>query len=47
MTKVLIGDDHPLFRRGLKQLLQSLSGNWQIDEAGNAQEILDQVWRAT
>ena len=45
MTKVLIADDHPLFRRGLKQLLQSTSADWQVDEAGQVQEILDCVWR--
>ncbi|MGH7456219.1 MAG: response regulator [bacterium] len=45
MTKVLIADDHPLFRRGLKQLLFSISDQWQVDEAGSGQEILDRVWR--
>jgi DNA-binding NarL/FixJ family response regulator len=45
MTKVLIADDHPLFRHGLKQLLLSVSAQWLIDEAGNGQEILDRVWR--
>lgn len=45
MTKVLITDDHPLFRRGLKQLLFSVSDQWQVDEAGNGQEILDRIWR--
>lgn len=45
MTKVLIADDHPLFRRGLKQLLFSTSDQWQVDEAGNGQEILDRVWK--
>src|SRR5262245_37158581 len=45
MPKVLIADDHPLFRRGLKQLLQSTSTDWRVDEAGQAQEILDCIWR--
>lgn len=45
MTKVLIADDHPLFRHGLKQLLFSVSAAWRVDEAGNGQEILDRVWR--
>ncbi|MGH7491317.1 MAG: response regulator [bacterium] len=45
MTKVLIADDHPLFRHGLKQLLQSTGADWHVDEAGQAQEILDCVWR--
>lgn len=45
MTKVLIADDHPLFRRGLKQLLLSVSDAWQMDEAGNGHEILDCVRR--
>ena len=45
MTRVLIADDHPLFRHGLKQLLQSTSPDWHVDEAGQPQEILDCVWR--
>ncbi len=45
MAKVLIADDHPLFRRGLKQLLFSIFDQWQVDEAGSGQEILDRVWR--
>ena len=45
MTKVLIADDHPVFRRGLKQLLFSVSDQWQVDEARHAQEVLDWVER--
>lgn len=45
MNKVLIADDHPLFRRGLKQLLFSVSAQWQVDEAGSGHEILDRIWR--
>ena len=45
MTKVLIADDHPLFRNGLKQLLFSVSAQWQVDEASKGQEILDRTWQ--
>lgn len=40
MTKALIADDHPVFRRGLKQLLLSTSTDWELEEAGTSQEIL-------
>lgn len=40
MTKALIADDHPVFRRGLKQLLLSTSAEWELEEAGTSQEIL-------
>lgn len=43
MTKALIADDHPVFRRGLKQLLLSTSSAWELEEAGTSQEILAHV----
>lgn len=43
MTKALIADDHPVFRRGLRQLLLSTSSAWELDEAGTCEEILDRL----
>src|SRR4051812_21946700 len=34
-VKILLVDDHPLFRGGLKYLLQSLNEHLELDEAGN------------
>jgi DNA-binding NarL/FixJ family response regulator len=34
-VKILLVDDHPLFRGGLKYLLQSLNEDLELDEAGN------------
>lgn len=43
MTKALIADDHPVFRRGLRQLLLSTSSAWELDEAGTSDEIFEHV----
>ena len=36
--KILLVDDHPLFRGGLKYLLQSLDEHLELDEAGNCSQ---------
>jgi len=41
MIKVVLTDDHKLFRSGIKSLLQSLDDFLVIGEAGNGQELLD------
>lgn len=43
MTRLLIVDDHPLVREGLKARLSSLSGIEVVGEAGDAQEASAQV----
>lgn len=45
MTKGLIADEHPLHRRGLMNLLLSISSEWQIDEAGSGHEVLKLAWK--
>lgn len=47
MIKILIADDHPVFRAGLKQTLVSNSENLliDVDEACNGQEVLHKVWQ--
>jgi len=43
-TKILIADDHPVVREGLKQILRETSGTIVVDEAGTSQEVLNKVW---
>lgn len=45
MLKVLIADDHSLFRRGVKDLLTHELGPITIGECGDAHELLEQVER--
>jgi DNA-binding NarL/FixJ family response regulator len=40
MIKVLITDDHPLFREGIKRMLSETSDMVVADEASNGQEVL-------
>lgn len=42
MTNVLIVDDHPIVRRGLKQVLQD-EPDFSVVEAGHAREALDYI----
>jgi two-component system invasion response regulator UvrY len=41
MIKVLIADDHPLIRQGLKRILDTEPEMRGADEAQNTQEVLD------
>lgn len=43
MIKVLIADDHPIVRQGLRQILASIPDMEVAGEAVNSQEALDQV----
>ena len=43
MIKVLIADDHPIVRQGLRQIFSGVSDMKVAGEAVNAQETLDQV----
>ncbi len=45
--KILIADDHPVLRRGLRQLLEDEFPKAQFSEAGNAAEALALVARET
>ncbi len=47
MHRVLIADDHPLFRRGLAQIIDTLSGFKVIAEAGDGHEALQQLRECT
>ena len=41
--KVLITDDHPIVRQGLKQLLRETFDSIIVDEAANGAEALDKI----
>ena len=45
MIRILIVDDHVMFREGLKQILAKHSDMHVVDEAGNGQEALEKVLR--
>jgi len=44
MIKILIADDHTIFREGLKHILTEYSDLIVTDEAKNGQEVLEKVW---
>jgi two-component system invasion response regulator UvrY len=43
MTRVLIADDHAIFREGLRQILEDAADLQVIDEASRGQEVLDKI----
>jgi DNA-binding NarL/FixJ family response regulator len=43
MIRVLIADDHPIVRRGLRQIICEDPSVAQVDEAGNGHEVLELV----
>jgi two-component system invasion response regulator UvrY len=43
MTRVLIADDHAIFREGLRQILEDAADLKVIDEASRGQEVLDKI----
>ena len=42
-AKILIVDDHPLIRKGLRQILSGASFKIEIDEASNGSESLKKI----
>jgi DNA-binding NarL/FixJ family response regulator len=45
LTKILVADDHPIVREGLKQILCETFDTIVVDEAGTSQEVLNKVWK--
>jgi two-component system invasion response regulator UvrY len=45
MIKILIADDHRMFREGLKHILAEYPDLVVADEANNGQEVLDKIWK--
>ncbi|MDD2671711.1 MAG: response regulator transcription factor [Syntrophales bacterium] len=43
MIKILIADDHPIVRQGLKQILAEESDMGEFGEAQNSQEVMDLI----
>jgi two-component system invasion response regulator UvrY len=43
MIRILIVDDHAMFREGLKQILAKHSDMRVVDEAGNGQEAMEKI----
>lgn len=43
MIKILIADDHPIVRRGIKQILLDTSDFFAIDEAQDGREVLSKI----
>lgn len=44
MIKILIADDHPYIREGLKKIISKEPGMTVVDEASNGQEALNKAW---
>lgn len=44
MIKILIADDHTIFREGLKHILAEYPDVTVADEASNGREVLDKIW---
>jgi len=45
MIRLLIADDHAIFREGLKHILEEHPDIIVADEAKNGQEVLDNIWK--
>ena len=41
--KILLADDHTMFRDGVKQVLSEVAGFAVVDEASTAAEVLEKV----
>jgi len=41
--KILIADDHPIIRNGIKEIIQDISATFIIDEAEDANEVVKKV----
>ena len=44
MEKILIADDHEIFRKGIKQILLEMPENYLIDEANSGHEVMEKMW---
>lgn len=45
--RILLADDHTMFREGVKQVLSGTPGCVVVDEASDAQQVLEKVQRLT
>lgn len=44
MKKILIADDHEIFRKGIAHVLGGLPCDVSVDEAGNGQQAIELIW---
>ena len=44
--RILIADDHPLFRAGLRALLDSVADTEVVGEAATGEEAVEWRWRS-
>lgn len=45
MIKILIADDHPIVRKGLKEIIEETPGMKVVDEVSNGQEVLEKIFK--
>jgi two-component system invasion response regulator UvrY len=45
MIKILIADDHPVVRKGLREIIEETADMKVVDEASNGQEVLAKVFK--
>lgn len=45
VVKILVADEHEIFRKGLKELLKESNDKFVIDEANNGQEVIAKLWK--
>ena len=45
MVRILIADDHPIVREGLKQIVSDTQDMQLVGEASNGSEVMEQVER--
>ncbi|HXE98396.1 MAG TPA: response regulator transcription factor [Dongiaceae bacterium] len=46
MIRILIADDHPIYRKGLLQILLETPDMFEVDEAGSGEEALAKTWNS-
>jgi len=46
MIKILIADDHPIVRQGLKQIISETADMVVKDEASNSQEVIEKIQKS-
>ncbi len=46
MIKILVADDHPIVRKGLKEIIEETSDMVVADEASNGQEVLEKAYKS-
>jgi len=45
MARMLIADDHEIFRKGVRDIVKEMKFKVMVDEAGNGQEVIAKMWK--